>query len=169
MSPPAPSITLRPATARDRFVIRRWLGDPEIAAVWGSKASAEAAIALALDSPSALCRVVEAGHDPIGYVQAVDSSIRGEPLYNELPAGCWDIELFIASPDHRGSESSRLVLKAIVEEVFATTLAVGCCSVVPVYNEEMVRLAESAGFRWQRVWRDPILGHCWLLLKERPG
>ena len=31
-----------------------------------------------------------------------------------------------------------------------------------------VRLYERAGFRWLRIWQDPLIGPAWLLLKERP-
>ena len=34
------SVSLRPALAEDRFRIHRWLADPEVAAAWGSPASA---------------------------------------------------------------------------------------------------------------------------------
>ena len=31
-----------------------------------------------------------------------------------------------------------------------------------------MRAYEQAGFRWQRIWSDRLLGPSWLMLKERP-
>ena len=59
-------------------------------------------------------------------------------------------------------------LDLLTEEVFATTLAVACSAVVSIRNEAAVRAYERAGFRWQRVWQDPLFGPCWLMLLERP-
>ncbi len=168
MSRSACPITLRPATPGDRFLIRRWLGEPEVEAAWGNRASAEAEIALAMESPSALCRVIESGGEAIGYGHAVDAGVWGDPLPPELPAGCWDVDLFVASAAHREGDCERQALRELSDEVFGTTLAVACCHFVSVRNEGAVRASERAGFRWLRIWQDPIFGPCWVLLKDRP-
>jgi RimJ/RimL family protein N-acetyltransferase len=162
-------ISLRPATAADRFMLRRWLSDPAIETHWGNSASAEAEITLAMESPSALCRVVECDGEPAGYGHAVDAGLWGETLPPEVPSGCWDIDLFIGSPDRRDRGIELHALTAIAAEVFATTLAVACCTFVSVKNEAAVRAYERAGFRWIRIWPDPILGPCWVLIKTRPA
>lgn len=162
------SIGLRPATTADRFMLRRWLTDPAIATHWGNSASGEAEITLAMESPSALCRIVEWDGKPVGYAHAVDAGLWGETLPPEVPPGCWDIDLFVGSSDHRGRGVERHVLDMMAAEVFATTLAVACCTFVSVKNETAVRAYERAGFRWIKVWPDPILGPCWVLIKDRP-
>ena len=161
-------ITLRPATPEDRFLIRRWLAEPEIQAWWGSAASAEAGITLAMDSATALPRVIECDGRPIGYAHAVEIGLWAEERPQELPAGAWDIDLFIASAEHRGKGLGHRALTLLTEEVFSTTLAVACAAVVSIRNETAVRSYERAGFRWLRVWQDPLFGPSWLMLKERP-
>jgi aminoglycoside 6'-N-acetyltransferase len=162
------SISLRPATAADRFMLRRWLSDPAIETLWGNSASAEAEITLAMESPSAICRIIECNGKPAGYGHAVDASLWGETLPPDIPPGCWDIDLFIGVAEHRATDVEQRALVAIANEVFATTLAVACCTFVSIKNESLVRTYERAGFRWTKIWTDPILGPCWVLIKERP-
>ena len=148
MSAAAPAVTLRPATPGDRFLIRRWLADPEIETWWGSRASAEAEIALAMDSPSALCRVIEDAGQPVGYAHAVDAGLWGEALPDEVPPGCWDLDIFIGQASHRGRGAGQRAIALLADEVFSTTLAVACCIFTSVKNEAAVRAYEQSGFRW---------------------
>jgi aminoglycoside 6'-N-acetyltransferase len=164
-----PTISLRPATAADRFMLRRWLSDPAVEAHWGNTASAEAEITLAMDSPSAICRIVECDGKPAGYGHAVDASLWADALPPDVPPGCWDIDLIIGAPDHRPLGIEVRALAAIADEVFATTLAVACCTFVSIKNEDLVRAYERAGFRWTRIWTDPLLASCWVLIKNRPA
>jgi RimJ/RimL family protein N-acetyltransferase len=160
-------IFLRPALPEDRFRMRRWLSDPEVQAWWGSAASAEAEITLAMASESSLCRVVEAEGVPIGYGHAVEIGLWGQPPEG-LPVATWDIDLFIASAEHRQQGAVRAALALLAEEVFATRLAVACCGIVSIRNEAAARTYEQAGFRWMRIWQDRIDGPCWVMLRERP-
>jgi RimJ/RimL family protein N-acetyltransferase len=162
-------IRLRPATPEDRFRIRRWLAAPEVQAWWGNAASAEAEITLAMGSEAALARIIESGDEPIGYAHAVEIGLWGQERPDQLAPGTWDIDLFIAEESRRGRGLGSIALALLTEEVFATTLAVACCAVVSVRNEAGVRAYEGAGFRWQRIWNDPLFGPSWLLLKERPS
>ena len=164
-----PGIRLRPAAPEDRFRIRRWLAEPDIQAWWGNAASAEAEINLAMASETALCRIVELAGAPIGYAHAVDAALWGGPRPEEVAPGTWDVDLFIASAEHRGRGLGAVALDLLAEEVFATTLAIACCGLVSIRNETAVRAYERAGFRWRRVWNDPLSGPSWLMLKERPA
>ena len=143
MSDSETDIRLRPAVPEDRFRIRRWLAEPEIAAWWGNAASAEAEIALAMASDTAVCRIVLFGEEPIGYAHA------------------------IGSEQHRSRGLGGVALGRLVEEVFATTLAIACCGLVSIRNEAAVRAYERAGFAWRRIWNDPLLGPCWLMARDR--
>jgi aminoglycoside 6'-N-acetyltransferase len=163
-----PELRLRPATPEDRFRVRRWLAAPEVAAWWGNAAAAEAEITLAMGSEAALARIIELGPQPIGYAHAVEIGLWGEARPEELAPGTWDVDLFIAEEVGRGRGLGAAALILLTEEVFATTLAVACCAVVPVRNEAGVRAYERAGFRWLRVWSDPLFGPCWVMRKERP-
>ena len=169
MQTSALAIALRPTTPGDRFMVRRWLTDPEIETWWGSRASAEAAIALAMESPSALCRIIEDAGQPVGYAHAVDAGLWGETRPDVIPAGCWDLDIFIGAASHRGRGIAQRTIELLTREVFTTTLAVACCIITSVKNEAAVRAYEQAGFRWGSVWSDPTHGPCWVLLKERPS
>jgi RimJ/RimL family protein N-acetyltransferase len=162
------NVSLRPATAKDRFRIRRWLAEPEIEAGWGNAASAEAEINLAIGSEAAICRIIECEDVPIGYAHALEIGLLGDERPGELAAGTWHVNLLIASQPHRGRGLEGAALVLLTEEVFATTLAVACAAVVSIRNEAAVRACERAGLRWQRIAHGRLLGPSGLMLKERP-
>ena len=162
------AVSLRPALPEDRFRIRRWLADPEVEAWWGNAASAEAEMNVAMSSTASLCRIVESEAEPIGYAQALEIGLWGEERPAELAPGTWHISYFLNSPQHRGAGFGSAVVALLAAEVFSTTLAVACSGAVSIRNEAAVRAYERAGFRWQRIWSDPLLGPSWLMLKERP-
>jgi aminoglycoside 6'-N-acetyltransferase len=85
-----------------------------------------------------------------------------------MPAGTWDVDLFIAEPGHRGCGAGERALELLAEEVFTTTLAPALAVFVSVRNEAAVRAYERAGFAWARVWEDPLLGPSWMMLRTRP-
>jgi aminoglycoside 6'-N-acetyltransferase len=163
------AIALRPANGEDRFRIRRWLADPGVQAWWGNAASAEAEINLALSSHAALCRIIVCDGTPVGYGHAVEVGLWDGTRPEDVVPGTWDVDLFIASAEHRGRGLGQAALAELTDEVFATTLAAACCRIVSIRNEAAVRACERAGYRWQRVWEDTLRGPCWLLVKERPG
>ncbi len=165
---PEASVRLRPATPEDRFLIRRWLAEPEVGERWGSAAGAEAGITLAMDTTAALPRIIECDGKPIGYAHAVEIGLWTQEWPQELAAGTWNINHFISSVEDRGKDLGHAVLALLTAEVFATTLAVACSATVSVRDERAVRSYERAGFRWLRIWSDPFYGPCWLMLKERP-
>jgi RimJ/RimL family protein N-acetyltransferase len=162
------AVTLRPATPEDRFRIRRWLAEPEVGAEWGNAGSAEAEINLAMGSEAAICRIVECEGAAIGYAHALEIGLLGDERPADLAAGTWHVNVLIASQPHRGRGLEGAALTLLTEEVFATTLAVGCAGAVSIRNEAGVRAYEQAGFRWQRIAHDRLLGPSWLMLKERP-
>jgi aminoglycoside 6'-N-acetyltransferase len=164
----AVAVSLRPALMADRFRIHRWLCDPAIAASWGNAASAEAEISLALASETALCRIIDSPHAPVGYAHALEIAWIEEGAADLAP-GTWRIGYFLAMGQRRNVCTGAAVLALLSAEVFTTTLAVACSSVVSVRNEAAARAYERAGFRWQGIWKDPLLGPSWLMLKERPA
>jgi aminoglycoside 6'-N-acetyltransferase len=163
----AAALTLRPAMQEDRFRIRRWLADPAVQEWWGNAASAEAGITLAMESATALPRIIERDGVPVGYAHAVEVGLWAEERPADLPPGTWDVDMFIASAEHRGQGLGTAALSMLADEVFATTLAIACSALVSIRNEAAARSYERAGFRWQRVWQDPLFGPCWVMLRER--
>ena len=154
-------VVLRPITDGDRFRLRRWLAEPHVIAWWGSKAAAEAAVALAAQSPTAVARIIERDGDAIGYAHALDLEDR------RLPAGTWIADVFIGAAVYRGQGLGAIALAQLSDEVFRTTLAPALAVRVSIRNERPVRFIERAGFKWHAVVPDALLGPCWLLVAVR--
>jgi aminoglycoside 6'-N-acetyltransferase len=163
-----PVLRLRPAADEDRFRIRRWLGQPHAEAQWGNAAAAEAEINLAIASSAALCRIIERDGIAIGYVHALDVGLLGGEPPAGLAPGTWQLSVLLASPADATPATMGTALALMAEEVFATTLAVACAGLVSIRGEAGVRAFERAGFRWQRILEDRLLGRAWLMLRERP-
>jgi aminoglycoside 6'-N-acetyltransferase len=160
-------VDLRAVVPADRFLVRRWLTEPHVEAWWGSRATAEADVTLALSSSSALCRMILYEGNPVGYAQAVDVDLRRETKPADIPAGSYDVDLFVGAKDLLGKGIGRRALDLLTADVFATTLAVACCVVPSIRNEAAVRAFEKAGFRWVAIFDDPINGPSWVMLKLR--
>jgi RimJ/RimL family protein N-acetyltransferase len=161
-----PDIVLEPLDPAGWDRVRKWLRQPEIQAWWGGLAAAEAEIAIASDSTSALTRMIVAGGMPIGYGQALDADLIRSSRTESLPTGSYVISLFIADLAHRRRGAGEAALSALTTEVFSTTLAVACATVVPLRYEPAVRAAERAGYRWIAV-SEIGPGQSWLMIKER--
>lgn len=161
-------VRLRPAQRADWDLIRSWLARPDIEAWWGPRSATEAEVSIALGSEHALCRIIEAGGTPVGYAHAIDAVVWGEELPDDLAPGTWDLDLFIASEEHRGRGVGQAALTQLKDEVFATTLATAVCVFPSIRNERAVRAYEKAGFSWKRIWNDPYMGPSWFMIAERP-
>ena len=168
MSGESETVRLRPARRADWDLIRGWLARPDIEAWWGPRNATEAEVNIALNSGHALCRIIEAGGVAVGYAHAVDATMWGDELPQDLAPGTWDLDLFIASEEHRGRGVGQTALSQLKDEVFGTTLATAVCVFPSIRNERAVRAYEQAGFRWQRIWNDPHMGPSWFMLAERP-
>ncbi len=161
------AIALRPALRTDWDLIRGWLGRADIQDWWGPVSATEAEVNMALNSQHALCRIIEADGQPVGYAHAVDATLWGDNLPQDLEPGTWDLDLFIASEEHRGRGVGQAALALLKDQVFASTLAVAVCVFPSVKNERAVRAYEKAGFRWKRIWNDPNSGPSWFMVAER--
>lgn len=168
MATAAPAVRLRPVATADQSLILRWLAQPDIEAWWGPRSATQAEVTIALGETTALCRIIEADGEPVGYAHAVDAMVWGASLPDDLEPGTYDIDLFIASAAHRGRGVGQAALRALMEEVFTTTLTVAVCVFASVANEGAVRAYEKAGFRWRRVVADPVMGHEWFMIAQRP-
>ena len=152
---------LRPFSDSDRFRLRRWLSDSHVIGWWGSRATAEASIALAMHSPSAIVRIIELNNEPIGYAHALDLQD------SKLPAAVWHADIFIGSCMHQGHDIGITALKALTAELFSTTLASGLSIRVPIKYERQVRLIERVGFCWHALEAASPIGPAWLLVAHR--
>src|SRR5262249_8653945 len=121
------AVRLRSAGRSDWDLIRGWLARPDIQDWWGPLAATEAEVNMALSSAHAICRIIEADGVPVGYAHAVDATLWGESLPQDLEPGTWDLDLFIASEEHRGRGVGHAALALLKDEVFASHLAVAVC------------------------------------------
>lgn len=160
-------ISLRQATPEDRFRIRRWLADPALPSWWGPRGTAEAEITLALESESAIARLVLRDGVPIGYAHAVDMALWQSDAPSAVAPGTWDLDLFVADATNRSADTAD-ALALLVGETFATTFAVACCALVSIRNEAAARAYEKAGFRWVEIWQDRYTGPSWVMQMARP-
>lgn len=167
MSGPGQIARLAAVTRNDRDRIRRWIADATIRGWWGTPASVEAEIAIALDSPNAICRMIEVDGAPVGYAHALDAGLLGPADRPGGVPGIWQCSFLIGSDAHRGRGLGAAALDSLATEVFATTLALGCEMRVPVRSERAVREIEGVGFRWHRVEPDQTLGPVWIMRRER--
>ena len=159
---PQPSLHLRPLNDGDRFRLRRWLSEPHVIAWWGSRSAAEASVAMAEASHTALVRMIDLDGEAIGYAHALDLTDA------HLPPAVWQADVFIGAAPHRGQGLGAVALAALRDELFAATLAQGLAVRVAIRNERAVRAIERCGFKWHVVVTDAQLGPCWLLLAGRP-
>ena len=147
-------------------MIRRWLAAPEAQSWWGTTASAEAEITLAMASTAAVTRIIEHGGVPAGYAHAVETGLLAQAW--PVPAGTWSVDHVVAPAAGNPTEFGAAALSVLTHEVFATTLAVACSGLVSIKHEARARAYERAGFRWRHVLHDLMCGPSWLMLKERP-
>lgn len=162
-------ISLRPVTQGDLDRIRAWLRQPEIETWWGPASATAAEVQIALQSASAVCRIIEANGEAVGYCHAIDAALWGDDLPEDLEPGTWDLDLFIASAAYRGQGVGLKALDLLKSEVFSTTLATAVCVFASIRNEAAVRAYEKAGFVWQRIWNDRAVGPSWFMIARRPG
>lgn len=162
-------IALRPVSRSHLAQIRRWLRQPEVEAWWGPASGTVAAVQIAMESPSALCRIIEVKGVAVGYCHAIDAQIWGDRLPDDLQPGTWELDVVIASTGHRGHGVGLKALELLKSEVFSTTLAPAVCVFASIRNEAAVRAYERAGFRWQSVWTGTASGPSWFMVAQRHG
>ncbi|MDX2205625.1 MAG: GNAT family N-acetyltransferase [Hyphomicrobiaceae bacterium] len=160
-------IRLRPAQGSDRFRLRRWLDDPALPAWWGTKSSVEAEIAVALEAESAVLSIIERDGDGVGLALAADAAQWASARPDSIAPGTYAIDVFVARPETR-AEDSAAAIALVADEVFATSLAIACCSLVSIKSEAAARAYEKAGFAWSEIWHDRYRGPCWVMQRARP-
>ena len=128
----------------------------------GNAASAEAEITLALDSAAALPRIIERGGQPIGYAHAVEIGQWSEPP----PAGCLgtvETEYFLSAI--AGDRACEAVLAALSDECLRRRWRWRARP--PSHQDERQRVLRACRLSVVAPGAGPLLGLCWLMLKER--
>jgi len=138
--------------------VRRWWGDPEVAAR-----------ELAARPDAAPSAIIEAGGGKVGLV------VWGRPSRDELEAAgladidpaALDVDIMIGEPTalYRGigCEALRLVVAAALSDPAVPYLI----AATVVGNDAAVRAFTKAGFRVDREFADPEYGACLLLRRDR--
>ena len=93
-------LSLRPVEDGDRFRLRRWLSEPHVVEWFGSRAAAEASLALAAESDAAIARMIVLDGEAIGYAHALDLD---DP---RLPPGCWQADVSRKRPSAKDLASA---------------------------------------------------------------
>lgn len=158
---------LRPALAPDRFRMRRWLDDPALPLWWGTKNSVEAEIAVALEAENPYLSIIECDGVPEGLALASDAAQWASARPASIEPGAYAVDVFVARPDLRASGSAEAI-ELLAAEVFATSFAIACCSLVSIKSEPAARAYEKAGFTWSEIWHDRYRGPCWVMRLSRP-
>ena len=162
-------VKLRALAQDDRALIRSWLSDASIRAWWGSPAAIEAEISIAIESASAVCRMIEADGVAVGYGHAYDAGLMEPGIGPIGEPGVWQCTFFIGSGAHRGVGLGIAALDVLANEVMSTTLALACETRVPVRNEAAVRQIEAIGFHWKHIENQGALGPFWIMRRNRYG
>jgi aminoglycoside 6'-N-acetyltransferase len=89
-------VSLRRAARSDWDLVHGWLARADIQDWWGPLSATESEVNMALASQHAICRIIMADGDPVGYAHAVDATLWGDSLPQDLEPGTWDLDLFIA-------------------------------------------------------------------------
>ena len=165
----APQMRLRPATPEDRFLIRRWFAGVGLESVLGQCSEHRGR-----DDAGDEQRFRVVPRDRVRrYWHRLRASNRHRSLRQYQAARCsgWNLGCpylhGFAGTSRRRQRRRILALTMLVDEVFATTLAVACSGVVSVKSEGAARVFERAGFLWLQIWHDPLFGPAWLMVQER--
>ena len=139
------AVRLRRASRADWDLIRGWLARPDIEARWGPRSATEAEVDIASTPSMPSAASSRPAARPVGYAHAVDATMRARS-YTRSGAGHVDLDLFIASEDHRGQGVGQSALTLLKDEVFGTTFAIAVCIFPSVKPRRAVRAYEKAGF-----------------------
>jgi aminoglycoside 6'-N-acetyltransferase len=111
---------LRPVSADDLPMLRRWLSSPEAERWWGDPEEQYALIEDDLANPLMRMRIVSLDGRAFAYVQDYAIASWPQPHLAHLPSGTRAIDTFIGEPDlvglGHGSAYLSLVAKALIAE-----------------------------------------------------
>jgi aminoglycoside 6'-N-acetyltransferase len=128
---------VRPATPEDAELLVAWHADPEVARYWDGKTYTRAEILERLERGDVDAFVVEAGDEPVGYLQAWRE--EDEPLRGGL-----DMFLVPAARGRGlGPDAARTLARHLLDDGGWTRVTVDPYT----WNEPAIRAWRRAGFR----------------------
>jgi aminoglycoside 6'-N-acetyltransferase len=150
---------VRPATPADAAMLERWHADPEVARYWDEETPGAVELVAQLAAPDLDAYIVEAGGEPVGYLQAWFDS--GDP-------DTCGLDMFLV-PAARGRGLGPDAARALARHL----LAAGWRRVTvdpELWNERAVRAWARAGFRAvEERAPDDEHGRPWLLMELTEG
>jgi len=137
--------TLRPVSADDLPMLRRWLQSPAAREWWGDPDEQYALLEEDLSNPLMRMRIVSLDGRPFAYVQDYDVGSWPQDHLARLPRGTRAVDTFIGEPQMvgagHGSAFLRLVAEALIGE------GAPCVAIDPdPANERARRAYARAGF-----------------------
>lgn len=110
---------LRPVSAGDLPMLRRWLETPEARRWWGDPEAQYALLREDLADPLMRMRIVSLDGRPFAYVQDYDVSAWPQPHLAHLPQGARAVDTFIGEPDLVGQGHGSAYLRLLAEQLIA--------------------------------------------------
>jgi aminoglycoside 6'-N-acetyltransferase len=127
---------VRPATDADAELLVRWHADPEVSRYWDGETFTQVQVLRRLRRPGVEAFVVEAGGEPVGYLQA---------WWEEHSPLCGGIDMFLV-PEARGRglgpDAARALARHLREERGWTQITVDPYT----WNETAIDAWRKAGF-----------------------
>ena len=136
---------LRPVSADDLSMLRRWLESPQARQWWGDPDEQYALIEEDLANPLMRMRIVSADARPFAYVQDYDVGSWPQPHLADLPTGTRAIDTFIGEPSMLGQGHGSGFLRLVASQLIAG--GAPCVVIDPdVDNVRARRAYARAGF-----------------------
>jgi aminoglycoside 6'-N-acetyltransferase len=150
----APIYQIRPMTAADLPMVRRWLASPPVVEWWGDPDEQFGLVSDDLDEP-AMDQFVVAMHDrPFGYLQCYDPAAWPLQPFGGQPPGTRGIDQFIGEPNMIGRGHGSAFIRQFTDGLLSAGTPRILTDPDPA-NSRAVRAYEKAGFRSERMVETP--------------
>ena len=130
---------IRPVSAEDLPMLRRWLQSPEPRRWWGDPDFELALIEEDLSNPLMRMRIVSLDGRPFAYVQDYDIGASPQAHLLHLPEGTRALDTFIGEPDMVGRGHGSAFLRLIAQQLIAECAP--CIVIDPDPENERARRA----------------------------
>ena len=159
---------MRPVSASDLPMLRRWVQTPECVRWWGEPVEQYALLQEDLSNPLMRMRIVSLEGRPFAYVQDYDIGSWPQAHLAHLPAGARAIDTFIGEPDLIGRGHGSAYLRLVAERLIAE--GAPCVVIDPDPKNERARRAYAkAGFVEDRVVQTPEGAAVLMVFRPRPN
>jgi aminoglycoside 6'-N-acetyltransferase len=146
-SAPAASITLRPATAADVPLLRRWDEQPHVVASDPNDDWAwEVELGRAVDWREQL--IAELDGRPIGFVQIIDPSLEDSHYWGAVPPNLRAVDIWIGEEADLGKGYGTRIMQLTLDRCFADASVTGVLIDPLGANLRVHRFYERLGFRF---------------------